>query len=184
MNALQKQIFEMLMESQFWLPDQMLAFQRSQLTQLLLHATENVQFYKTRLDPVFKRNGDIDWDRWHEIPIVTRTDLRDRHDEMLAAALPAGHGPTKRYTTSGSSGVPVAVEVTRLWGHANRAAAHRFHKLQGIELTKSSATVSTTTETGERLREEYYFKPNGKPSSAAAEGARALVLNRNLSESG
>ena len=183
MNPLQKKIYDMLMESQHWPAGQMLAYQRSQLEQLLRHAKATVPFYKTRLDPVFMKNGAIDWDLWHEIPIVNRADLRDRRDEMLATSLPAGHGPTKKYTTSGSSGIPVAVEVTQIWGHANRAAAHRFHKLQKIESTKSSATIATTTETGELLREEYYFKPDGKHSSDAACGARALVLNRNLSES-
>ena len=63
--------YEMLMESQYWPPEQMLEFQRSQLAQLLRHARATVPFYKTRLDPVFKNNGAIDWDRWNEIPIVT-----------------------------------------------------------------------------------------------------------------
>ena len=94
MNAFQKQILEMLMESQYWPPDQMLAYQRSQLGQLLHHARAQVPFYKSSLDPVFRRNGDIDWSRWHEIPIVTRADLRDKRNEMLAATLPPGHGPT------------------------------------------------------------------------------------------
>ncbi|MGB8314322.1 MAG: hypothetical protein WCE69_07500, partial [Aestuariivirga sp.] len=172
-----------LMESQFWPPETMLEYQRKQLASLLGHAKATVPFYKTRLDPVFRKNGEIDWDRWHEIPIVTRADLRDRYDEMRAATLPAGHGPKKQYTTSGSSGIPVAVEVTWLWGHANRAAAHRFHQLQRMEMTKSSATIATATETGEKLRDEYYFKAGKKPSPAVATGARALVLNRNLPES-
>ncbi len=93
--TLRQRIFEMLMESQYWPPAIMLEYQRSQLAQLLRHARANVPFYKTRLDPVFKSNGEIDWDRWHEIPIVTRADLRDRRDEMLAASLPPGHGPVK-----------------------------------------------------------------------------------------
>ena len=78
--SLRQRIYEMLMESQYWPPEQMLAYQRSQLAQLLRHAKATVPFYKTRLDPVFKKNGEIDWDRWHEIPIVTRADLRDRRD--------------------------------------------------------------------------------------------------------
>jgi phenylacetate-coenzyme A ligase PaaK-like adenylate-forming protein len=182
MSQVQKKIFDMLMESQFWPRETMLAFQRNQLTQLLLHARENVPFYKTRLDAVFKKKDAIDWDRWHEIPIVTRADLRDRRAEMLAAKLPPGHGPTKTFTSSGSSGIPVAVEATRLWGHANRAAARRFHELQEIS-AKPSATISTVTETGEFFRGEYYFKNRGKPSADKANGTRELVLNRNLTES-
>jgi phenylacetate-CoA ligase len=182
MSGMQQKIFDMLMESQFWPPETMLAFQRNQLTQLLLHARENVPFYKTRLNVVLKENDAIDWDRWHEIPIVTRGDLRDRRAEMLAAKLPPGHGPTKTFASSGSSGIPVAAEVTRLWGHANRAAARRFHKLQGIE-AKASATIAAAADNGAILSVEYYFKERGKPSPDKPNGVRELVLNRNLPES-
>lgn len=92
MSEAQKKIFEMLMESHFWPPETMLAFQRTQLTQLLFHARENVPFYKTRLDPLFRKNGDIDRGRWHEIPIVTHADLRDGRSELPATELPPGHG--------------------------------------------------------------------------------------------
>src|SRR3990170_4437006 len=122
--SLRQRIYEMLMESQYWPLEHMLAYQRSQLTQLRHHAKATVPFYKTRLDMVFKRNGEIDWDRWHEIPIVTRADLRDRRNELLASKLPPGHGPSKAFSTSGSSGIPVAMEITWLWGRANRAAVH------------------------------------------------------------
>jgi phenylacetate-CoA ligase len=65
--SLRQRIYEMLMESQYWPPEQMLEFQRSQLTQLLHHAKATVPFYKTRLDAVFKESGKVDWNRWHEI---------------------------------------------------------------------------------------------------------------------
>ena len=177
-----QRINEMLMESRFWPPEVMLAFQRSQLKQLLLHARGNVPFYKTRLDPVFKKNGDIDWDRWHEIPIVTRADLRDRRDEMLATELPPDHGPTKTYNSSGSSGIPIAVEVTQIWTFANRAAAHRFHKLQGIVPAKTSASLANSVKDPELLGVEYYLKQKSDQSPDAENGARQLVLNRNLTE--
>ena len=120
--SLTQRIYEMLMESQFWPPEQMLVYQRGQLAQLLRHAKATVPFYKTRLDVVFKKNGEIDWDRWQEIPIVTRADLRDRREQMLTTALPPGHGPTKTFHSSGSSGVPVSVEVTKLATLAKLAA--------------------------------------------------------------
>ena len=63
MSSIQKQIFDMLMESQYWPPEQMLAFQRNQIAQLLKHARKNVPFYENRLAPVFTKNGEVDWDR-------------------------------------------------------------------------------------------------------------------------
>ena len=74
-GGLQRQFYEMLMESQWWSADELRNYQRSQLSQLLRHAKKNVPFYEHRLDAVVKPNGDIDWDRWGEIPIVRRQDL-------------------------------------------------------------------------------------------------------------
>lgn len=182
MSDVQKKIYAMLMDSQFWPPETMLAFQRNQLTQFLLHARENVPFYKTRLDAVFKKNGAIDWDRWHEIPIVTRADLRDRRAEMLASKLPPGHGPTRKFYSSGSSGVPVTMEATRLWGYANTAANQRFYKLQGMP-AMPGALIETATETGELFHEEYYFRGAAKSSPDKIDRPRLLVVNRNLAES-
>jgi phenylacetate-CoA ligase len=59
--SLRQRIYEMLMESQFWSPAQMLEFQRSQLAQLLRHAKATVPFYKTRLDPLFEKNDEINF---------------------------------------------------------------------------------------------------------------------------
>jgi phenylacetate-CoA ligase len=180
--TLQQRIYEMLMESQYWPPEQMLAYQRSQLAQLLRHAKATVPFYKTRLDVIFKKNGEIDWDHWHEIPIVTRADFRDRHDEMLATELPPGHGPTKTYNSSGSSGIPIAVEVTQVWTYANNAAAYRFHKLQGLVSTKTIASLANSVKNPELLGVEYYTEQKNKQSPDTENDARRLVLNRNLTE--
>lgn len=129
---LQHEFYDMLMESQYWLPETMLAYQRSQLAQLLRHARANVPFYERRLDAVFTATGDINWDRWHEIPIVTRADMRDRRDDMLAREIPNGHGASSTISSSGSSGLPIQVtsnRLTALAGNAHRWRAHRWHDL-------------------------------------------------------
>ena len=99
----------MLLESQYWSARQLLEYQRSQLSQLLEHARKNVPFYQSRLDPVFTWTGKIDWNRWEEIPILTRQDLFDHRDSMLAPAVPLGHGETRDHWSSGTTGVPVTV---------------------------------------------------------------------------
>lgn len=129
---LQHEFYDMLMESQYWLPETMLSYQRSQLAQLLRHARANVPFYETRLDPVFTPSGDIDWDRWEEIPIVTRTDMLKRREDMLAREMPKGHGSSSTISSSGSSGLPIQVTSNRLTvlaANANRWRAHRWHGL-------------------------------------------------------
>ena len=135
-----QRIYDMLMESQYWPPEQMMAYQRSQLGQLLRHAKATVPFYRTRLDVVFKRNGDIDWDRWHEIPIVTRAYLRERRNELLARELPPGHGPTKDFSTSGSSGVPITITTTAIASAVKSAAMWRLQTLHKVDSSRNAAT--------------------------------------------
>ena len=88
----QKRVFAVLMESQFWEAGRLVQHQRSQLSQLLRFAYTKVPFYRERLKPVMRPDGDIDWGRWHEIPILTRQDLLDHRLAMLAPELPSGHG--------------------------------------------------------------------------------------------
>lgn len=180
MEALQKRIYDMLMESQYWPREQMLAYQRSQLAQLLHHAKATVPFYKTRLDAVFKKSGEIDWDRWHEIPIVTRADLRDRREEMLTTSLPPGHGPTKTFHSSGSSGVPVSVEVTQLAHLAKLAAMRRHHAYHGIDARKTRAQPVHVNANGEFFEEEFYFKDSLQGKDGAKPEARRISINRKL----
>lgn len=115
----------MLMESQYWLPETMLTYQRSQLAQLLRHARANVPFYERRLDPIFTATGDIDWDRWHEIPIMRRSDLVNHKEAMRAKQLPRGHGPVRSIQSSGSTGHPIEALVTYLAKLSSDATAWR-----------------------------------------------------------
>ena len=114
-----------------------MSIQRSQLAQLLRHAKANVPFYKSRLDPVFRSNGDIDWDRWHEIPIVTRADLRDRRSEMQAASLPPGHGKIMKIYSSGTTGLPVVTSHNHLVRLVSRAAVHRSHRWYNLDWSET-----------------------------------------------
>jgi phenylacetate-CoA ligase len=164
----------MLMESQYWPSEQMLAYQRSQLAQLLRHAKATVPFYKTRLDVVFKKNGEIDWDRWREIPIVTRADLRDRRDEMLATELPSGHGPAKDFSTSGSSGVPITITATAIATAARRAAQMRFEALHAFGLAKCKATFDFPREF--QNWQHVFRNSKGDPIGGLKRGSQGDIL--------
>lgn len=119
-------ILELLQASQLWPRDQMLAFQRSQLEQLLRHAKAHVPFYESRLNCVFKKDDSINWDRWAEIPVVTREDLRDRGKSMLATFVPPNHGRLGKASTSGSSGVPITVTSPQLMNTVIAGVWKRF----------------------------------------------------------
>ena len=110
------QVFQFLMQSQFWPPEKMQAFQHNELASLLRHARATVPFYKTRLDPIFKADGSIDWSQWSKLPILKRADVASNYEAMQSSKLPQGHGPTATQTTSGSTGNPVKVTFTKLIG--------------------------------------------------------------------
>lgn len=137
-HALESKFYQLLLESQNWNARQLLEYQRNQLSQLLEHARKNVPFYNTRLDPVFTGNGRIDWERWQEIPILTRQDLFDHRDRMLSSVLPPGHGESRDYWSSGTTGLPVTVRHNGLAFLASRAALYRANAWHKVDWSKSS----------------------------------------------
>ena len=133
---LQREHFEMLMESQYWPADRLLDYQRTQLEHLVRHAKANVPFYENRLDRLFSPFGTIDWDQWTKLPILTRQDLADHREAMLAGNLPPHHGATKSFSTSGTTGDPVTITQNRFATATSNAAMFRAHTWHGIDWSK------------------------------------------------
>lgn len=94
--------------------------QRGLLEPLLRHARAHVPFYRDsgRLDPVFRRDGTIDWERWSEIPVLTRREVQQAGPALHAERLSLDHGRTWELSTSGSTGEPVRVVHDALSGEA------------------------------------------------------------------
>ncbi len=131
-NAGQKRLYDFLMESQFWPENRIVAYQRSQLSQLLRFAFEKVPFYRDRLKPVMRPGGEIDWSRWNEIPILKRQDLIDHRESMLAPEVPPGHAIWSDHEGSGTTGKPVTTRHNMLTHVASMAAFYRaneWHKI-------------------------------------------------------
>ncbi len=125
-------ILSMFMESEHWPHEDMLAFQRSQLEQLLRHARANVPFYKTRLNCMFRGDDSVDWDRWTDIPVLTRKEVQTNIEDLWARNLPPGHGPWKEFATSGTTGYPVRVRVPAITTLVGNAAWKRLYRRHGI----------------------------------------------------
>jgi phenylacetate-CoA ligase len=163
------EVHRMLMQSISWSADELLLYQRSQLSQLLVHARNNVPFYRKRLDCMFRRDGSIDWSRWEDIPLLTRSDLRDHGRQLLARRLPPGHGRRSSYYSSGSSGIPIKVTTTTLAGVVRRALWLRVYALNGVQ--PSGAEIKF-----------WFTRPGNKPftsrSIVAPDGT--IYGNRNL----
>lgn len=137
---LQHQFYDMLMQSQYWSAERMRDYQRSQLAQLLRHARKNVPFYENRLDAVLKPSGDIDWDRWGEIPIVKRSDLAEHGEAMVARELPRGHGKVRSVVTSGTTASRLTLATNTLAGTSSRVSSIRGYSWHSVDWTKAFVT--------------------------------------------
>jgi phenylacetate-CoA ligase len=165
-------IQRMLAQSLTWDAETLKQFQRSQLEQLLRHARANVPFYKSRLDCMFRIDGTIDWNRWSDIPILTRTDLQKHERQLKARRLPAGHGKTGSFESSGSTGVPIKVTTTTLANIVLNALWSRFYSLNG----QSESLLQMKfwfTKPGNKAFHERFYRP--------ASDATLIYGNRNLS---
>jgi phenylacetate-CoA ligase len=118
--------------------------QRALLEALLRHARANVPFYRDsgRLDPVFRGDGSIDWERWPEIPPLSRSDVQQAGTALHAEFLPLDHGHTWVLSTSGSTGEPVQVVHDALSGEAVWSAVRlRDWETHKIDATQKLACV-------------------------------------------
>ena len=163
------QVYEFLMQSQFWPPAQMKNYQQNQLTQLLRHAQQNVAFYEGRLNCVFKSDGTIDWNRWSEIPVLRREDVAKNFDALQSDILPTGHGPTAVVSTSGSTGLPIQIRnpyIMQTVGLANDWRAHRWWNIDwSAAMVDWSGDLSDSWET-DAARDRGIWGPESDISAA------------------
>lgn len=128
--------YELLDQSQWWPGDRLLEWQHSQLTPLLHHARSTVPFYRFRLNKVYRSNGTIDWERWHEIPILTREDVSQHFKTLRSRAPIRQHGPFQDVSSSGSTGHPVTIVTTRWLNDMTIACNWRAQRWAGLDWSK------------------------------------------------
>jgi phenylacetate-CoA ligase len=106
-----ERFLQTLRRTQFMPPVRLLEYQRGLLERLLRHAQEHVPFYRDsgRLRPVFAPDGSMRWDRWDEIPRLTRKDVQQNLHALQPETPSPEHGSTLVKMTSGTTGEPVTV---------------------------------------------------------------------------
>lgn len=177
---LSQNIYDFLSESQYWPVEQLRAYQLQQLEQLLRHAKANAPFYASRLDVLFRRGGAIAWDRWTDVPVLKRADVLGARDAMLARELPPGHGNTRDYSSSGTTGHPVSVRHVGLSAAVWRAAMWRAQKWHGTDWS-TALTYWLDPKHGVAPRDpEVSLGPWGPPGEAAAAHGKTFTVSRHL----
>ncbi|MFQ5784951.1 MAG: phenylacetate--CoA ligase family protein [Alphaproteobacteria bacterium] len=122
--ALQQQ----LERSQWWPEEVLRKMQLHQLQPLLAHARKSVSFYHDRLGAIAGlRPGDLGFEAWRDIPILSRRDIQDAGSALFSNSLPKEHGPLGQIHSSGSTGRPIMVKTTRITGLFFAALNLRYH---------------------------------------------------------
>jgi len=98
--------------SQWWGPARIRNHQWTQLRALLAHTLQSVPFYAERLRGIDPAN--LTEAAWSRIPVLTRREVQQAGDALLAKSYPASHGALTSVTTGGSSGIPVRIRKTAL----------------------------------------------------------------------
>ena len=128
-----ERIYNTLNDSQWWPSDRLIELQHVELTRLIGHAKAYSLFYNTRLACLFRPNGTIDWDRWAEVPIMSRADLSHQRDSIQTRRPVKDHGPFGWVKTSGSTGDPVEFLTTRILNDLSTASSWRGQNWAGMD---------------------------------------------------
>lgn len=112
--------------------DQIQALQLRKLRELLLHARDNIPFYRTRLaEAGFDPNAMQRVEDFKVLPLLTKAEIRENLESMLWNASPGG---LYRYNTGGSSGEPLIFYFDRRRQGYDAAARALTHRWWGIDI--------------------------------------------------
>jgi len=128
-----------LLESQWYDEEALHRLQAERLRGLIEHAAANVPYYQELLRKAGLEPGDIkDPADLRLLPTLTKDTLRRHYDEFLAAGIPKRDLLT--IDTSGTTGTPLQVMLTREARRCNYAFFARSKLWAGVGLHERSAT--------------------------------------------
>lgn len=108
------------------------AYQAKLLDQLVRHARSQTEFYKDRLSPLFRADDTINWERWSEVPILTRSDAQAHFDALCARSFPTAVGSVAEDSSSGSTGMPLRFLTADVQDLASACCSERFFNWHGL----------------------------------------------------
>jgi phenylacetate-CoA ligase len=142
-------LHEQLLHSQWWPAERLREMQQFQLGALLRHAIKRVPYYKDALPEA--------------LPILTRSQLQENRAALANPALPREHLPVGTLRSSGSTGSPVEVKVSRIASQMRRALYLREHFWHGRDLRLSAAVIRN-------FRDGSALPPHGKRNAGWGHG--------------
>lgn len=121
-----RRFHESLMRSQWLSAAKVVAYQESQLQQMLRHAASEVPHYAEPLSRLRRADGTFDLSRWDELPIISRSDVAVDWEAFQARNLPPGHEGIISVATSSSEGKALELRKTRFEHTGVACASFRY----------------------------------------------------------
>jgi phenylacetate-CoA ligase len=120
-------------------PRKLREYQADLLTQLVLHASRHVPYYRDRLTPLLRGDA-VDLALWHQVPILPRAQAQRDPEALTATTLPPHAGPVESGETSGSTGRPLQYRINRLAYVATLGATDRALRWWEFDGNKTMAS--------------------------------------------
>ncbi len=146
-----------LMKSQYWPREDIERYQNLKLRALIKNSYENVPYYHDMFRRLDLKPDDIKTkEDLHKLPIMTKDDLRQNLDKMLARNLRSRAMPSQ---TGGSTGEPLKFYVQReMWAWANGARyrgwnwAHYNFRDRMVDLWGASFEIEQLEKMSTKIR--------------------------------
>jgi len=164
--------YNLLLESQWWPAARITSYQREILYSAVSHARATSPYYRFRLNPLFRKDGSIDWNRWTEIPILSRANLSEHYNNILSRNPPVEHGPFYLARSSGSTGHPVTVKNTQRQQDISQAAYWRSHLWSKLDWSKTLLKRHYVNIEGKKSGDQ--FGPWGPPWLSRSKRGRSF----------
>lgn len=129
-----------------WSAAEIAAGQQSQLMLLLEWAANNVPYYRKQTSlkaalRILRRSPERFDELWLQLPLLTKETLRSESAALNAPAVPPAHLPLASVRTSGSTGIPVEVNMTAVTRTVWNALAVREHLWQHRDFGKRLGVI-------------------------------------------
>lgn len=165
-------------QSQWYDPHTLALCQRGQLQKLLRHAWDTVPWQRQR----FQESGIRDPAMFarmtlNDLPTMTRRAVQAAGDALFSTKPPARFGRTRFTETSGSTGVPVRIQVAEVNDLFWRAYALRDHLWHRRDLSASLAAIRWAPRHKARPPEGIVRQGWGPATDIAFQSGPAYLLN-------
>jgi phenylacetate-coenzyme A ligase PaaK-like adenylate-forming protein len=140
MSVIQQLFLITLRETQFATAQAFGAYQLDLLEKIVRHAHDQVPFHRDRLAPLFRGERFLT-DNWHDVPLMTRDDIRAQGPALYAPPDPSPSGKFVEDTTTGTTDMPLHYRQSDFVVIASQCQTERMLEVHGIDRTAHKAII-------------------------------------------